>query len=1301
YSYLWNNKKTVRDIDHLKAGKYTLIATDQNGCIDTLETEIEQPTELELQLISTIDNPCNGEEKGEIDIFVKGSVKPYTYDWSNGAQTQDITSLPAGEYRVKVTGATGCEKSLSTVIKEPPPLELSIVSTEDIKCSGGNNGIIDLSVKGGVKPYHFSWSNGAETEDLSDLVAGSYTVSVVDIQGCSKEISAHIKQPEPLVASFADVKNINCHGDSTGAISIDVKGGTLPYNFKWSNGAVTEDISNLTVGKYSVVITDAMGCSQNLSASVTQPDPLIADIVSVQDVLCKDQKTGNIDISVKGGVTPYIYTWNNGSKEQDLSNVGAGKYSVRIQDANNCMKTLETSVTEPPLLSVTAEEIKNIIEYGRKDGSIHIKVDGGKPPYTYSWSNGAVTQNINDLVAGNYSVIVYDAYGCRKDLEANIEQPDEIQISIDSISHIHCYGEMTGYVRTSVQGGLKPYRFKWNNGMTVNELVNVPAGDYVLTVTDANDAVKVQEVKLVQPPSFSLSIDSVMHPTCYELNNGIIKTTITGGTTPYAFEWSNGSSTQNLRGLTSGYYKITVTDARGCKLSDSIRLDKPDPLEVTVLNVGHIQCNGDLKGKVYVAVNGGTKPYRYNWNHGAREQNLDNVRAGNYTLKVVDAHQCVKTISTTVNEPPALVANFAEVIDVPCKGENRGSISTSVTGGTPPYSYKWSNGDSTSSIQNLYVGKYNVSITDSNGCVSVLSTEITEPAQLTGRIVNVNDINCFGDKEGSISIDVQGGTLPYRFGWSNGSNEQNLASVSAGNYSVKVTDNQGCEITLNAVIKEPEQLMASISNVQHINCFGDMAGAIDVSVNGGVEPYKYSWSNGANTQDLLNVAAGDYTLKMADAKGCASIITASIEEPLPLLVDNTAVNNNRCSGEKNGSVTISVTGGKEPYSYKWNTGAVTKDIQNMPAGNYELTVTDANGCVKTTKASVTEPPVLYSNIDAVNHITCNGESNGSVHISVSGGLAPYTYQWSNGNTTQDLLNVPAGSYSVIIKEGNGCETKLEATITEPTPFVSDLLAVTHNDCYGDKNGTITISADGGTPPYTFRWSNNATTQNLEKLVAGDYSVLVSDANGCNRTIKTTVNEPPKLVLTVDSARNVKCCGDTSGAIFITVTGGVGPYQYLWSHGKTSEDVTGLAEGQYTVMVTDQNGCIVNTPEEGATIYEKIIAQGKFVSRDILFDVGKSVIKERSFVEISRIASFMKEHPELRFSIEGHTDSQGDDNSNLILSRQRAAAVKESLIKFGIDESRLETQGFGESVPVDTNATPEGRANNRRVEFIPL
>lgn len=1301
YTYKWSNEVTTKDNKNLVAGTYTLTATDKNGCIEKLEAIINQPTKLELDLLSTKDNLCYGEREGEIDVSVKGGVTPYTYNWSNSATTQDLSNLTAGKYILQVTGATGCKKTLEATINEPTPLELVVTSITNVKCNGGNNGAIDLTVTGGTEPYVYSWSNGAKTEDIKEVVAGSYTVNVVDANGCMNSISSNITQPEVLEASIVDVKHIACYGDSTGAISIEIKGGTQPYSYKWSNGAISEDISGLKIGDYSVTITDANACSQTLNTTITQPEDMVASIVSTENVQCNGVKSGNIDISVKGGVTPYIYTWSNGSKNQDLENIGAGGYSVKIQDANGCTRNLNANINEPSMLIVSIADIKNIKEYGRTDGNIKISINGGVSPYSYSWSNGETTKDITNLVAGNYSVIVNDKNGCRQDLNATITQPDEIIVNIDTIHHIKCYGENTGYVKVSAKGGVPPFKYDWGDSIINNEMRDIVAGNYQLTVTDANGAQKIENITIEQPDYFNLAIAESKNPTCFEVNNGSITTNIQGGTPPYIFNWNTGAKSQDIKGLDAGRYVIRVVDSKGCSKTDSTILTKPTALEARLINTEHIKCNGEPKGRVTISVNGGVPPYAYNWNHGSKEQNLNNIEAGNYSVKVTDANGCLKTISTTVNQPPALVSRLATVKDVPCNGEKKGLITTSVTGGTPPYKYTWNNGDSTASIANLPVGSYAVTIADVNNCINTLATQITEPVKLTGSVANINDINCNGDSEGSISIGVKGGTPPYKYFWNNGSNSQNLTNIKAGDYNVKVTDLNGCEINLEAKVNEPPKLIAQVTDTKHIKCFAEKTGAVNVTVSGGVEPYSYSWSNGSANQDLLNIQAGSYQLKVKDSKGCTTTTDATVEEPLPLLVDNVSTGDIKCNGGNEGEVTMSVNGGVAPYTYTWNNGATTKDLQNIKAGSYDLKVTDANGCSKSISSTVLEPPSLNKSIDAVKHISCTGESNGAVNLSVSGGTVPYSYQWSNGATSQDLLNVTAGTYSVIIKEGNGCESTLDVVVTEPTPFVVNLDSTAHNKCYGDENGRIIISATGGTTPYTFNWNTGATSQNLVDITSGDYAVLVTDANGCNHTIRTTLNQPDKLTLIVDSARNVKCCGDTSGAIFISVKGGVEPYKYLWSHGSTKQDVTGLVEGQYTVTVTDANGCTVNTPEEGATIYEKIIAQGKFVSRDILFDVGKATIKEKSFVEISRIASFMKEHPDIRFSIEGHTDSQGDANANLQLSKRRAKAIKESLIKFGIAGNRLETKGLGESVPVDTNATPEGRANNRRVEFIPI
>src|SRR5690606_18366422 len=234
----------------------------------------------------------------------------------------------------------------------------------------------------------------------------------------------------------------------------------------------------------------------------------------------------------------------------------------------------------------------------------------------------------------------------------------------------------------------------------------------------------------------------------------------------------------------------------------------------------------------------------------------------------------------------------------------------------------------------------------------------------------------------------------------------------------------------------------------------------------------------------------------------------------------------------------------------------------------------------------------------------------------------------------------------------------------------------------------------------FEWSNGATTKDIADVGADSYSVMVTDNNGCLKTLNTEIFEPTLLTLRIDSVKNVKCCGDNSGAIYITVDGGVKPYQYQWSNGATTEDIQNLVLGVYTVEVTDANGCLVTTPDD-MTLYEQVVSKGKFTTNDINFDVAKSTIKPESFTTINMIATFMKEHPDISFRIDGHTDSDGSDEANQKLSEDRARSIKQALIKFGIREERLDTRGYGESMPLVPNNSAENKAINRRVEFIAL
>jgi outer membrane protein OmpA-like peptidoglycan-associated protein len=1303
YSYKWSNGSSAEDISTLKSGNYSVAVTDANGCYQSISVRISQPGILLTNVESVTNLNCNGDNAGVVNISVKGGTTPYNFKWNNGASTEDLTDVAAGNYSVLISDANGCKRNLKATLTEPKELEVVQESVKNINCFGDRKGAAVISVKGGIAPYTYSWSNGAITKDILDVPAGNYTVIVKDSKGCIKSLGINMSQPPLLSASVSEVKNILCYNDTTGSIGINVKGGTIPYTFKWSNGDATEDLKNVAAGNYNVSITDAKGCIQNVSATISRPPALVPTFEAVRHVLCAGANSGIVNISVTGGVAPYSYKWTNGATTQDLTEVGAGSYSVMITDANACKgKSISANINEPALLNVEVTTVKDVLHYGENNGSANIAVNGGVPPYKYSWSNGTIAQDLIAAPAGNYACIVTDANGCLQTVTALISQPSSLEASVAVVKNIKCYGNSDGAISISVTGGAPPYTYAWSNGAHSEDLTDVAAGSYSVLISDAIGNKKSLKAEVVQPSVFSLKIDKVKNLTCNESKNGSVTTFVLGGTPPYKFTWSNGTTTNDLSNAPEGAYTVTVIDFNGCEKTANVTITQPSDLLVSVSDVKHLNCEGENKGAIDIDVSGGVAPYSYSWSTGAKTQDIFGLNAGSYSVRVMDANGCVKTIAETITEPEELLINVASVKNNNCFGEKSGSITLTATGGIAPYNFKWNNGSTTQNVDSLRSGKYYVLVTDSKGCPGKAEAEIEEPKILVVTLDNFKNVKCNAESTGEINISVSGGVQPYTYNWSNGASTQDVSKLTIGEYAVTVTDANGCtNNSIKASISEPKLLAITLDTVSNIACNGNRLGSIHISVSGGTLPYSYTWSNGSIVEDIARLNSGTYTVNVKDNNGCIETITTTISEPSAIVMNVEEVKNIKCGGDNNGEIKIAVSGGLPPYKFKWSNGDTTQNISGVTGGEYSVVVTDASGCTQNLKASITQPPMIVQSLDAVTNLKCSGDNSGEIHVTVADGVPPYSYLWSNGATSQDLIGVPAGEYSVKITEGNGCERTIAAKVSEPSVFNVQIDEVTNILCYGEKKGAIDLSVKGGVAPYKIQWSNGVGTEDLKEVKAESYSVMVMDANGCLKSASAVITEPAPLQLIIDSLWSVKCCGDSSGAIFISVTGGVGPYKYLWSNGVTTEDIRGLKMGQYTVTVTDQNGCIISTPKEGMTLYDQIISQGKFITRNILFDIGKSTIKTESFSEILKIATLMKDHPDLMFSIEGHTDSDGDELSNKTLSNDRSNAIMDALIKLGIDAYRLEAKGWGEARAIDTNLTKEGKSNNRRVEFILL
>ncbi|MEA3445347.1 MAG: SprB repeat-containing protein, partial [Bacteroidota bacterium] len=1307
YTYAWSNGASTEDLSGVVAGTYDVTITDNISCSITGTYTVSEANEIVVTDAIT-DVICNGDAAGAIDLTVSGGVSPYAYTWSNGALTEDLSGVVAGSYDVTITDDNTCTYLGSYTITEPSAIVVSEIIT-DVLCNGDATGAINITVSGGVNPYTFVWSNGELTEDISGLVAGSYSVTVTDNSLCEFIASYTISEPTAIAVSEA-ITDVLCYGNSTGAIDLTVSGGITPYSFVWNTTEITEDISGLAAGNYDVVVTDNNNCTYSDAFTISQPAMIVVTATlsdySGYGVSANGASDGSIDITVSGGITPYSFAWSNGEITEDLSGLGAGTYELTMTDANACTYSDLYTITEPPAAAFAATGVvTDILCYGDCNGDIDLTVAGGVTPYTYNWSNGANTEDLSGLCAGQYDVTVTDGSGGSAyqpfdwsftntgtnhtilmplgviTIDGNpISQNDVIGIFYDNSGtlacagyvawtgaptamsawgsepgysngfqsnevfswkvwraiegdiidltatyqvafpnqgnyvtngmsglatlsgtssggggtaatttasftiveptqlvvvgagfNIDCYGASNGSIDITVSGGTTPYTFGWSNSEVTEDISGLGAGTFDVLVTDANLCTATYAYTVTEPALLS-SIGMVTDAGCYGYNDGAVDLTVSGGIQPYSFLWSNGAISEDITNVGAGVYEVTITDFNGCVFNGSYTISQPGELLVTY-TATDVMCFDGADGTIDLTIIGGTTPYLYTWSGGEQTEDIANLTAGAYEYTVTDANNCEANGLIMIYQPDqivlsGLVSDYAGY-SVSVNGASDGWIDLSVTGGITPYSYLWSNGETTEDLNNITAGNYTVTVTDDNGCVEIISFTLTQPPPSTTLQISaaITDVLCNGDLTGAIDLSISGGTSPYNIDWSNLETTEDISGLSAGTYDVTVIDQASNVATGSYTITEPTALALS-EVITDVLCNGDLTGAIDLSVSGGVAPYIYTWNTGAATEDISGLPAATYDVEVIDANGCSAFGYFTITEPTALALSE-VVTDVLCNGDLTGAIDLSVSGGVTPYIYTWNTGAATEDISGLAAGTYDVEVVDANGCSAFGYFTITEPTALAL-VEIITDVLCNGDLTGAIDLSVSGGLSPYTYTWSNSEVTEDISGLAAGAYDVEVVDANGCSAFGYFTITEPTALalveiITDVL------CNGDLTGAIDITVSGGISPYAFAWSNGEVTEDISGLAAGTYDVEVTDANNCIFNGVYTVSEAAPIAVS-EAVSDVFCNGDATGSIDITVSGGTSPYTFEWSNTEITEDLTNIAAGTYDVTVTDANAC---------------------------------------------------------------------------------------------------------------------------------
>ncbi len=934
-----------------------------------------------------------------------------------------------------------------------------------------------------------------------------------------------------------------------------------------NTGAAVYDV---TMGMNGEVLVCGFGFASSLALS--SPSCIFPVVTNSNPAAC-GSNNGSATASVSSGGTGYSYSWSNGQTGQTATGLGAGTYTVTVTHSITCnVVTTTVAVTGGGGSFTVNSSQNNVLCNGGTTGSASATASGGTSPYTYSWNPGGQTnQTATGLGAGTYTVTVTDATGCSGTKTLTITQPVALVTGISTQTNVSCNGGNNGSATVTASGGTGAMTFSWApSGGTGATGTGMTAGTYTVTVTDGNGCTKTATVTITQPTVLNAGISASTTVNCNGGNNGTATVTASGGTGAMTFTWNNGQATATATGLTAGTYTATVTDANGCTKTATVTITQPTVLALNG-SATTATCGGS-NGTATVTASGGTINYTYSWNNGQTNQTATGLGAGTYTVTVTDSKGCTKTFSVAVNNAGSPTAGISTQTNVLCFGGNNGSATATASGGTGALTYSWNNGQTGANATGLTAGTYTVTVTDQNGCSAFATVTITQPAQLTAGISGWSNPNCTGGNNGTASATANGGTGAITYTWSTGQTGNSVTGLTAGTYTVTSKDANNCTQMATVVVSQPTALVVGISTQTNVSCNGGNNGSATATSTGGSGGIQFVWSTGQSAATATGLSAGSYTVTAQDVNGCTKTAAVTITQPSTITLQTSTVSST--CGQSNGTATVTASGGTGAFTYSWSAGAqTTQTATGLAANTYTVLVTDANGCTKTITVSVVNAGSPTVGISAQTNVSCFGGNNGTATATASGGTGALTYSWSpNGGTGLTGTGMTAGTYTITVTDQNGCSATATVTITQPTQLTAAAAVGSNVSCTGGNNGSAGVTAAGGTVNYTYSWNNGQTNQTATGLIAGTYTVTVTDSKGCTATATATVTQPTQLTAGISAQINVSCNGGNNGSATVTAAGGLANYTFLWNNTQTTTTATSLTAGTYTVTVTDANNC---------------------------------------------------------------------------------------------------------------------------------
>lgn len=1193
---------------------------------------INKTTDLNATAATT-PTSCGVSGSGTATITVPTGIgtAPYTMVLNPGNITQVVagnthtfTGLTAGAYTVTVTdaGTGGCSSTVPVTITSTGVLAVTF-TTQNTSCVGANNGSITVNPPNGTPPFTYSINAGPFVTNnvFSNLAPGTYFVSVHDNAGCEANLLPVTLTSGASITMTHSSTPTSCVGANNGSITITGSNGTAPFQYSINAGPYQSSptFSNLAPGTYFISMIDAVGCTVTfIPVTVTEGAAGLTGTAVGTATTCPGVNNGSITVTPTSGSGPYEYSLNGGPYQSSniFGGLAPGTYNVVIREGGLCTSgnipvTISAGTALVGTVATTATSCN-----GATDGTITVTPTNGTGPYQYSLNGGAPQAGnvFNNVPAGNHNIVISDASGCvSAAIPANVVAGGALTGTVTS-TNTTCTGVNNGTITVTTTNGTGPFQFALDAGapQSSNVFTGVSAGAHNIVITNASGCTSAVIPVTVGTGGGFTATHTATATSCLGATNGSITVTPgTGGTGPYTFVL-NGTTTQTgatsttFNGLAAGTYTILITDANGCQFTVSNAVVAPGAGLTAAIVPTQTTCVGVNNGTISVTPSNGTGPYTFvldgtTTQSGATSTTFTGISAGTHTVTITDAMGCATAapLTTNVTAGGGFTATFTSTTTT-CVGATNGSITvTPGTGGTGPYTFVLDGnvtqtGATSTTFNGLAVGAHSVLITDANGCQFTLSNAAVTDGPTLAATVSPVATACPGVANGSITVTPTNGNGPYTFVLNGtttqtGATSTTFTGVAEGSHSIQVTDANGCTVTLAPISVTAGTGVTANVVPTGTSCTGATNGSITITPTNGTGPYTFvlngtTTQTGATSTTFGGLAAGSsYTITVTDAIGCTGTFN-NIAVPQGSVLLLTAVSTaTSCNGGTNGTITVTPSNGAGPYIFVLDgtvtqTGATSTTFTGLAAGSHIIVATDGAGCVSNPlTVNVNAGPPISITL-AKTDATCYGSSTGSITATPSANMtAPVEYSLDNTNwqAGTTFSNLPAGPYTVYVRDNAGCSNTATINVGQPAQLVATG-TVQNVLCNGQANGVITITATGGTGALSYSLNGGAyQSSNTFNVAAGNYTVDVRDANNCQVTVSNINVTEPAILSATATTSNATCDGGPDGTITITVAGGTSPFEYsLDGNNYQSSNVLNVRPGTYDyVTVRDAKGCI--------------------------------------------------------------------------------------------------------------------------------